>query len=316
MGWLDDVVAVAVEETRERGATVVEPEHLGLALTRDEHAVALVAGVGVGARRWRDHLNFILGVNAGMRAAHQQQVRPDHKVSAAALYAEHPPAVGEAVAAIVAQAEHEAAAHGEPVGPVWLVTVMLTSGAGGIAAGTARWAGVTAAGVRQAGGLATAPRPLLADVDPDELPTPQPRGPLVLLGGGPIPPAALHTAAELADASRPVQVAVATAAAPWQAHQHVAARQQQFDDAGVSARVIDLGLADRDDADRRAVVDALDHADIVFVDGGRCELAYRALAGTAALDALVAFSERGGMVMGYSAGAQLFGVGMLTDWMS
>lgn len=79
----------------------------------------------------------------------------------------------------------------------------------------------------------------------------------MLLGGGPIPPAALQTAVELVDVSRPVQVAVVTAAAPWQAAQHVAARQQQFDDAGVGARVVDLGLADRDDAEGGKVIDVL-----------------------------------------------------------
>ncbi len=317
MGWLDDVVAVAVEEARERDAAAVEPEHLALALTRDEHAAALVAQVGAGARRWRDHINFVLGVNAGMRAARHQQVRPGHKVSAAKLYADQPPAVGEAVAAIVAQTHREAIAHGEPIGLAWLLTTIMASGAGGIAAGTARWAGLTAAGVRRAAGLSTDPRPLLAGIDPSAVSRPAQRGPVVLLGGGPTPPAALRAAVDLAAVGdRPARVAVITAAAPWRGAEQVVARQQQFGDAGVAAVVVDVGLADRGDADRREVIDALDGADIAVIDGGRCELAYRALAGTAALEALVRLSDRGGLVVGYSAGAQLLGVGMLTDWMS
>lgn len=70
---------------------------------------------------------------------------------------------------------------------------------------------------------------------------------------------------------------------------------------------MDCHLDNRSDAADPAVLSALAQADIVFMDGGKPELLYDTIAGTAAMAALIDASDDGAVMMGASAGSVIWG---------
>lgn len=306
--WANGLLAVAEEEARERGEAVVAGHHVALALTRDETAIELLQRLGLHARPWRDYINYILGVNAGARAHREQRLRMGvrkHR-SPAALYHHGPTRPDPTAVAVVEGAHHEADRAAQPVAASH-VLVALATGSGGIGTGTAWWLGIGPAAVRRAAGLPPPPEPTPTSAAAT-LPHPQGRGALVLLGGGALPDAALTAVVELtAAAAGGTRVAVVGAAAGHGAP--VQRRCAQLRGSVPDGEVTDAGLLNRDDAHDPRVLDRLAHADAIFLDGGDPQLLYQALAGTPALDVLVAASDRSAVVVGYSAGAQALGAG-------
>lgn len=305
--WLAGLVAVAEEEARERGEATVAGHHVALALTRDPDAQELLEAIGLSARRWRDYLNFILGVRASSQAEREQRHRPGHHRSPAEVYHHGPVEPDEGARGLLDTAHAEAAQAGHPIGAAHLL-VAITSRSSGVATGTARWLGVTEDAVRHAAALPSPPPRQPAAPDPNTLPQPQRHGPLVLFGGGELAEPALTIMTELAaghETGRAVQLAVVGAATP----DGTAQRQAQLQALLTGVEVLDAGLTDRSAAHDPQVADELRRADVIFLDGGDPERLAHALADTPALEALVAASDHDTVIAGYSAGSQALGAG-------
>lgn len=306
-GWLAGLVAIAEEEARERGEAIVSAHHLALALTRDPEAQALLDALGLSSRRWRDHINFILGVRAGSQAAREQRQRLGHQCSPAEVYHDGPVESDDAARRLLEAARDEAERAGWLIGPAHLL-VALTTGSGGVATGTGRWLGLTESAVRHAAALPSAPPRQPAVADPAALPRPQGHGPLVLFGGGQLPAPALAAVTQLAAGDppdQPLRLALVGAAAP----DETAQRRDHLQALLPDVDVVDPGLTDTSAAHDPNVVDELGRAGVIFLDGGNPERLAGALAHTPALQALVAASDHGTVIAGYSAGSQALGAG-------
>lgn len=135
-------------------------------------------------------------------------------------------------------------------------------------------------------------------------------GPLFLYSTSPAP----HEAAILARVhrrARPVSAVVMQTPLPEPNDADLDGLRSHFCTQGVEVGLSDSGLATRDDAYRDAVVDRLAAADLVLITGGSPELLYERTIGTPALAALRAASENGAVIAGCSAGAVVFGAGMV-----
>lgn len=91
----------------------------------------------------------------------------------------------------------------------------------------------------------------------------------------------------------------------------VAVLRQQFLDHGVDVEAVDPGLQTRDDAFRPEVIETLERADVILVTGGNPIRMTEVLRDTPALAALHRAGGRGTIIGGGSAGAMVFGAGML-----
>ncbi|MDP8932080.1 MAG: hypothetical protein M3O70_26805 [Actinomycetota bacterium] len=324
-GWLGDspglsrLVEVAEEEARERGHDHVEPHHLALALTRDGDMRELLERLGLWARIWRDYINFILGFNAGLRSAERQRMRPGAMRHPQEIYYSGALQVRVSTLTVLEEARHEADRSGVPADAPHLLVALMESGYGGIGAGTARWLGLTPTAVRQAANLSTRQpsAPVLPEVG--ELPRPRGVGPLVLLGGGPTPAHALQTAVELArgTGSSPVRIALVNAAlgriggeVEEVAQRRIAGIQAAVD--GVEV-VMPAWLVARALTQRRCVRRWVRPTWSSWRAAVLCGC-IKAPTGTPALEALVDASDRGAVVVGYSAGTQVLGAGCLEGW--
>lgn len=317
--WLSRLVGAAEEEARERGHYVVEPHHLALALTRDDDTRELLGRLGLRARIWRDYLNFILGFRSGVRSVQHQRMRPGDARHPEEIYYSGPLQVGASALAVVREAHQEADLSGVQAGAPHLLVALMESGCGGVGVGTARWLGLAPTTVRQCAGLPIRPRPAMVWPEVAELPRPSGVGPLVLLGGGPTPPEALQTAVKLA--RRPglstVRIALITAALRGVGVEEVVQARIDDVDAAVEGVQVDyVGLASREDAHSQEVCATLAKADVVFLEGGSAVWLCQALIGTPALYVLVDASDRGVVLVGYSAGTQAMGAGCLEGWES
>lgn len=307
-GWLSTVLAVAEEEARERGDARAAGHHLALALTRDEQAGALLHQLGVEPRRWRDHLNFVLGVNAGRRSEREQRQRTAAHRSPAEIYQHGPLSAEPDVVAVLHAARADADRADQPVAAAHLLAA-LADGRGGIGTGTAWWLGLAATAVRQAAGLPD-PTPATPLPDPQALSRPTAAPPMVLCGGGSLPAAALAAITDIAGRSprgRTLRMAYIGAAS---GDTEAAARRcAELRHAVPDADVVDAGLTAPDTTHDPRAVEALSGADAVFLDGGDPERLYHALTSGPALSQLVAAADRGAVLVGYSAGAQILGIG-------
>lgn len=315
--WLAGFLAVAEGEARERGDEEVCAHHLALALCREAEVAALLAELGVEVRRWRDYLNFVLGLNTGLRSAREKRLRPGTRCDASATYYGGSLQAFQGTWAIVEAARREVTEPRSGVEPRHLLATLLSGGHAG--AGTARWLGLTAAAVREASGLPLLRRPLVR-IPPASLPRPGRVGALVLHGGGPIEPGVLATAVNLArpSSARTVRIAIVTAANAGgdEDVRMTRARREEFQDIAPDVEAVDAGLTDREAASSPDVMQRLVDADVVFFEGGSTERLYTALAGTPAGQTLVEVSDHGAVIVGYSAGAQVLGAGCLSEFES
>lgn len=306
--WLSALSRGAEEEARERGDTTVAGHHLALALTCEERTIALLDRLGLSSRRWRDYLNFVLGVNAGRRSEREQRMRPGQHRTFAEIYHHGALWVDVTARLPIEAARGEADRSGHPVGAAH-VLLALAAGGGGIGTGTLGWLGLSPASVRRVAGL-PAPPPEPVPPASADAPRPQGRGPLVLFGGDAL---AHEAAAVLVDLATPagtdraIRIAVVGAAADDPGV--TAGRVEELQAMLPRADVIDTRLANRDAAHDPRVCDELARADVVFLDGGRVLRLHQTLAQSPALAALGAASDRGAVIAGYSAGSQVLGAG-------
>jgi cyanophycinase-like exopeptidase len=85
----------------------------------------------------------------------------------------------------------------------------------------------------------------------------------------------------------------------------------QFSGHGMLLETIDPGLQSRDDAARGDVLQTIAQADLILATGGDPEQMTQVLHGTPALAAIRAAHTRGAVIGGGSAGAMVYGAGLL-----
>jgi cyanophycinase-like exopeptidase len=303
---LEALLELAVEEARERGHHVVEPAHLALALTREKGAAAeLIRRAGAEPRRWRDYVNYVLGENDGVRAAELQRVRPGHLKDVVQIRYLGPLAWSDAAQAVLEDALQIA---GAGLVDHRHVLAAFFDGHGHIAAGTARFMRLSAQAVRQAGGLPPRERISLPDDRTGRVAQPKGKAHLVLLGSCQLDQPALRAAfARAPRQSMDERGAVLIDSASPEPDGGLAKQLSAL----LGTEVRDSGLRDRDDAFDPRVAESIRSAAAIFLDGGSVLRLYSTLSATPALEALVAASDAGAVLVACSAGAQLLGRGCL-----
>ncbi|MDQ6742549.1 MAG: hypothetical protein M3Z97_06515, partial [Candidatus Dormibacteraeota bacterium] len=296
---LQALLELAAEEARERGHGLVEPAHLVLALTRqDGEAADLIHRAGAEPRIWRDYINYILGVNDGMRQAELGQMRPGHLKDVVQIRHQGALATSDALAALLQDALEIAA--GDPVDHRHVLAALF-EGHGHIAAGTARFMRLSAEAVREAGRL---PGPDLEQLPEygDAVPIPRGVGRLVLFGSCHIDqPALLEILSPAERQSVEARGALLVDAASPEPEPELAESLSAM----LGFEVRDSGIRDRVDASDARAVDRLETAGAILLEGGSVLRLYSTLSGTPVLGALVAASDAGTAVIACSAGAQL-----------
>jgi hypothetical protein len=278
---------LAGREAAELGHSVVDVEHLLLAATRDElGCVDALRTIGVDRRRLRDFVMFICGVNEA-RAA-ESQARPYQRSRKREPAEALPPVTTWTPEAtdVVRRATAEAGRDRRALGPRHLL----------IACAPLPTHGPTVNEMRHAFGVTV---PVAPERVAHRLPVPRRAGPLVLGGGGEA--VATAVVARLATtrpsivyigAAYPLHPGPGTWSEDWTAGGHL---------------VIDSGFYTRDDAHSESVCRTIRTADVILLGGGRPGVLYDNLAGTPALEALVAASDRGAALAGTSGSAHIMG---------
>jgi Peptidase family S51/Clp amino terminal domain, pathogenicity island component len=287
--FLTRLRVLAGREAAELGHSVVDVEHLLLAATRDELGCAEALGsIGVDRRQLRDFVMFIGGVNEALLASARSRPhgRTRKREPADAL----PPVTAWAPEAtdIVERAASEAARDGRPFGPPHLLI--------GGAAPLLGFGLPTVNEMRRALGVTV---PVAPERVAHRLPVPRRAGALVLGGGGDKVSAAVG--ARLAT-TRPSIVYIGAA---YPLRRGLGAWTDDWTAGG--DRVTDSGLYTRDDSHSDEVCRAISAADVILIGGGRPGVLYDSLAGTPALEALVAASDHGAVVVGTSGSAHIMG---------
>ena len=287
-------------------------DHLALALARPHgDAAVAIRDCGVEVLEWRDEIVRVLGRNEG--GGWEREGRPATSVSespAERRFTGELPA-GADVGAVLALAADEAAVNGHEVGPAHLVVALLLA-VDSVGAGTARWLGLTPGRVRAATGLVNRRRTLAGGASSGHLgPRQVGAGPLVLCGGASalVLPAVVELSPK---ACRMVLVDLAWSGPPPSAE----SRRRYLDTllaAGAGAAV-DSGLVDRDDASDALVCERLASADAIWCTGGSVAALYDRLWATPALDAIVYAHQSGALLGGVSAGATVWGAGVVSDY--
>ena len=296
------LLADAEEEARERGASTVEPEHLALAMVRHSSPLwSVLRSLGVEPRRWRDYINQVIGENIGERRMESRDddvgfsSGPDELHYAGRLRLSPRTSARLDMAYTIA---------GASAGPEHVLLSLL--GTGDVAAGTARWMGLTEQRLRDVLLLPMQTRHYRRG--PGHGPRPRGVGPLVLMGSCHPNPGVLSAALSATRTSgRPIVAAIFAASGfPDRAF------LDAFTDLG--ARVIDPGIYGRDEAEDESAAAQLRNADLVFIGGGFAKVLCDALLETPALATLVAASDGGAVVVGCSAGVSLLSVGVTEAW--
>lgn len=282
---IDAVVLLAAVEAAELGADAVDVEHLLLAVVRSATEVGdALAALGVEARRVRDFIVFISGVNEARAAA--TEGRPYRRTTK--LDPSPNPVTGVTSEARTAleQAEREARSAGVPVDARYLAVAC---------APILRNFGVVANDLRAA--LAIVQRPPVV-VPRRELAAPARRGPLVLGGGG-----GERVASVIFERSGPPRRVVWAGLNP---DKHGFARAQA-EWAALGVSVIDSGLDTLADAHRADVCDTILSADVVLLPGGRPAALYATLTAGPAVESLISASDRGAVIATSSGSSHLLG---------
>lgn len=314
--WLVALLAAAEEEARRRGDTTLTADHLALALARPGcDAAAVLAAAGVVALDWRDEIVKVLGSNEGGRW--EREGRPASSVtdSPAERRFGGTLELTEQASGVLELAAAEAAANGHELGPAHVVVGLLL-GVDSVGAGTGRWLGLTPGQLRAAAGLVEHRRVLADGAAPGRLgPRRDGAGSLVLCGGA-SDRGLLSAVVSLSSAAGPAAVVVDLG---WSGPRPAPEiRQRYLDDlaAAGAAAAMDSGLTERPDAFDGAVCDRLASADVIWCTGGSVGVLYDRLWATPALDAIVHAHQRGAVLGGVSAGATIWGVGIVSDYVT
>jgi hypothetical protein len=292
--FLSRLRVLAGREAAELGHSVVDVEHLLLAATRDElGCVEALQSIGVDRRRLRDFVMFICGVNEVLIA--NAQSRPYGRTRKRGPDAELPPATTWTPEAtdVVLRATAEAARDSRPVEAAHIL----------IACAPLPGSELTANEARRVFGVSM---PVAPERAAHRLPVPRRAGPLVLGGGGDKVAAAVR--GRLAT-TRPSIVYIGGA---YPLRRGLGAWTHDWSTG--PDPVIDSGLYTRDDAHSDEVCRAISAADVALIGGGRPGVLYDSVAGTPALEALVAASDRGAVVAGTSGSAQVMGCAAINPY--
>jgi hypothetical protein len=285
-GIADRIWTLAGLEAAELGVAVVDVEHLLVASMRPEAGGAEhLAAVGVDARKVRDFAMFICGVNEVLASENEQRFyRRTNKHQRT-----HTPVVASTPEArhALETAKGEAVRSGQELSALHVLIACAPILVG---------FGATANDLRRANGL---PVPVDAPiVAARDLPRPMAVGPL-LLGGGGGEQVAAAALARLGGQPRVVWLGF-DRDRPW-----LSPLARTWTACGVD--VHDCGLYGPEDADRPSVVNAIETADVVLLDGGPVASLYETLTAGRAIDALVAASDRGALVVTSSGSSHLLG---------
>lgn len=133
-------------------------------------------------------------------------------------------------------------------------------------------------------------------------------GPLALVGSGEFLPAMAQTDAAMLEGREPVVAVLPTAAAP----EGEASTRRWFDLAhrhydGLGARVVEVDVRVRADAEDPATAALLDGVGMVYLSGGNPAHLVDVLAGTPVADAIASAWRAGAALAGCSAGAMALG---------
>jgi cyanophycinase-like exopeptidase len=281
------VMVRAEQWARALGSPTIDPDHVGLALA--EVDAPTVEAAGVDPLAWVAQTMLWLGYQRGAVGVPPPPPCRTGTVSPA-----------PATVALLDAAREEADRNGQEM-EVRHILVALLRVDESTAATHARELGATAAAARRVFGLMPYRRPLAEGIGPDAAPRPS-RPRLVLLSGGLLVkalPAALAEAQRLhgTDIRR---VGVVGAANPLGGE----STARRLRTAGVDA--IDLEVDSRRAANASSIPPDID---AVYLPGGDPARGYDALWATRFYGSLVEFAEDGGVVMGQSAGATIWGAG-------
>jgi hypothetical protein len=316
-GWLGTVLEAAEEEARRRGDRVVEPDHVGLALTRAEVARELLAGVGIDPLDWRDQIVRVLGWREGALAEREGRPAGNGADGPAELRVSGPVDLDPGVPHVLQLARDEAAASGGAVGPAQMLVGLLLEGES-VAAATGRWLGMTPGRVRHAAGLGNVRRVVAAGIPHHPWPRSTGCGPIVLCGGGSDDALLAEVAAVVRRHSGRSTPSVLIVDAGWQTRRPTEPQRRSVVERwqGVGVAAVDAGAFDRDDAPSPEICERLAAAELVWFNGGDAAAIYDRLWATPALDAIRAAHDGGAAVGGISAGAMVWGAGTLSDFAS
>lgn len=267
---------------------------------------------------WRDQIIGVLGWAEG--GAAQREGRPAGAMadSLADLRFAGDLEPEPAVAAIVELARQEASAHHCEVGPAHLLVGLLLEGES-VGAATGRWLGLTPGRVRSAAGLHNQRRTVAGGASRCRTRRGKGAWPIVLCGGG----TDADLLAEVIDlagrragpgGARVVLVDLGWSVRPPTVEQR-RFQLERLTTAG-AAPAVDSGLTEREDAASAEACRRLAAADLVWCTGGDAAAIYDRLWATPALQAVRDAHDHGATVGGVSAGAMVWGAGMLSDFAS
>lgn len=288
------------------------PNHLALALLRSGPAGRLLAALGVDSLAWRDQINTVLGWQEGRLA--ELEGRPAGRVadSPAELRFEGHLYLDPFATHVVEWAAGEAHHNMSEVRPAHVLVALLRE-TESVAAATGRWFGLTPGRVRQMAGLRNERRVLAAGLPAAPATRGRGCGPLILCGGVADEDLRRSVVALAGPSPRTVLVDAGWATLPPAAND-CQRSVERWVEAG--ADVITSVVVDREGACSTAVTQALTGAQLVWFGGGDACAIFDRLWGTPAYDTMRASHEGGAVVGGVSAGARVWGAGMLSDYAS
>ena len=314
--WLLGLLAAAEEEARRRGDRTLTADHLSLALARPgSDAAAVVAAAGVDALDWRDEIVKVLGWNEGGRW--EREGRPASSVtdSPAERRFGGTLELTEEASGVLDLAAAEAAANGDELGPAHVVVGLLL-GVDSVGAGTARWLGLTPGRLRAAAGLVEHRRVLADGAAPRRLGPRRDGTGLLVVCGGASDTGLLSAVIGQSCAARPGVVLVDLGWSGRRPAPEIRRRYLDYLAAAGADAVVDSGLTERPDAFDITVCDRLASADVIWCTGGSVGAIYDRLWATPALDAIVHAHQGGAVLGGVSAGATVWGVGIVSDYVT
>lgn len=316
--WLTGFLHQTEDEARRRGDRKVAAEHIALALARPSGAIdGLFATLGVDPLDWRDQIITVLGWREGGSAAREGRPAGAMADSAVDLRFRGDLETHAEVRHIVHLAQSEAAANSEDVGAAHVLVSLLLEGES-VGAATGRWLGMTPGGVRFAAGLRNTRR-LVADGAPaTRSPSSEAAGPMLLCGGGTDADLLAQVVDLASKRSGGVRPEVVLVDLGWHTLRPTPNSRKRLLEAFTSAgaHAVDSGLTDRRDAESDEVCRRLASAELVWFGGGDAAGIYDRLWATPALRAIRERQAEGAVVGGVSAGAMVWGEGMLSDFAS
>ena len=293
----DTLLAAAHGWAAGLGSSSVDVDHLGLAIADGERCLA--AEIGLDGREWLAQSVMWLGFQRGAAA---MTPRPPSRDTPLLRSAE--------LVRVVATAASEAARNGHPTVDARHLLVALLAVDSSTVATHARVLGASAADARVVLKFLPYRRPYADSHSPDV--GRRPSSPtVILLGGGDMSRALPEAVAEARRLRRRSSTGLAVGVVGATNSNGGRRFAERLRRQGVNA--IDTGVDCRESA---LTTDVVPDCDVIYVPGGDPAAGYDALWATPFYEALVDFADGGGIVMGHSAGATIWGSGHQSSFVS